>query len=155
MRSLFLTLSRFCICAWVGAAALFVVTAVAEATSPEFSSEMKRSLALLRFPFYYAFGFALVSAALLAGLLSGRHWAAGGVRRWFYRALLALALGGMIFDYLAVYQPMEKMLAASETARPAEFERYHRASMYVNAGHVGLCLLAALVICWPGTKRLQ
>ena len=155
MRSLFLTISRFCLTAWVGAAVLFVVTAVAETMSPEFTSETKSTLAILRFPFYYAAGFGLVSAALISGLLFGSHWSVGGFRRWIYRFLLVLALGLMLVDYLAVYQPLERMLSASEEARPAEFETYHRASMYVNAGHVGLCVFASLLICWPGQRRLD
>lgn len=155
MRGIFLTISRFCLAAWVGAAALFVVTAVAETTSPSFTSETKTSLALLRFPFYYAAGFSLVSAALISGVLFGSHWTVGGFRRWMYRFMLVIALGVMLVDYLAVYQPMERILAASAEGRPAEFEKFHRASMYVNAGHVGLCLLASLLICWPGQRQID
>lgn len=153
MRSLFLTVSRIVVAGWVGAASLFVVTAVQESTSQDFSSEMKSALALLRFPSYYLFGFTLILAALISGFLVGKHAAVGRRRRWLYRVLLVLVLILMIVDYLAVYQPLENMLAEAEEARPANFQSYHLASQYLNAAHVGLSFLAAVLICWPGSKR--
>ena len=60
MKSVCLTISRLALAAWVGAASLFVVTAIQEARSTEFDSITKNALAALRFPAYYAFGFALV-----------------------------------------------------------------------------------------------
>ena len=54
---------------WVGAATLFVVTSVAEQRFDGFSSAMKNQLALIRFPKYYATGFAAVGLACMAGAL--------------------------------------------------------------------------------------
>ena len=57
-----LAVARLASAAWVGAAMLFVITAVREVRHPGFDSSTKDTLALLRFPAYYAFGFVVVPA---------------------------------------------------------------------------------------------
>ena len=61
-----LAVARLASAAWVGAAVLFVIIAVREVRHPGFDSAAKDTLALLRFPAYYASGFLVVSVALAA-----------------------------------------------------------------------------------------
>ncbi len=140
-----LGLARFCLAGWVGAAALFVVVGVREVRLPELDSLGRAALALARFPMFYAFGFSLCGAscgALLVANLGCRHRA--------LRASLLLACVGllvMLADYLLVYRPLVAMLQTPESARPAAFVTYHRASMYVNAVGWTFNLVAALLAC--------
>ncbi len=152
MRSLFLTISRFAAAAWVGAAALFLYATLLEVRSPALDSADKSILAVLRFPAYYQFGFGLVLAALLAGLIARRHVAVRPWRMRLYLGLLTLALVVMLCDYFFIYQPLERMTADVTQARPASFHTYHRASEWINTAHVSLCLLAALLIGWPSSS---
>jgi glucan phosphoethanolaminetransferase (alkaline phosphatase superfamily) len=144
-----LTVARFASAAWVGAAVLFVITAVREVRHPLFDSATKDTLALLRFSAYYAFGFVLVSVALGATILAlfGRP-----KRRRIVAAawLLVLTLVLMAADFVAIYLPIVGMITPVGRARLAEFEGYHRASMIINASDVALCAIAALLLCWPG-----
>lgn len=149
MRSAFLTLSRFAVSAWVGAACLFVVTSVQEQISPRIDSATRGYLALLRFPTYYQFGFALVAAAGLFGVAAWGHAAVRGWRMKLSLGLLVLALAGMTVDYVLIYRPLAEMTRNEVEARPAAFHSYHRASMWANTTTVSLCLLAALLINWP------
>ena len=133
---------------------MFVVTAIQEAASPEFDSVTKSALATLRFPAYYGFGFSLVVVSLLTGLIAVRHRAGG---RWRARLFLVIVLGAlvtMVVDYVWIYQPLAAMIAEPNLARPASFKTYHTASKYINTGHLGLSLIAALLICWPASKKL-
>jgi hypothetical protein len=144
-----LTVARFAAAAWVGAALLFVVTAVREVRNPGFDSATKDALALMRFPAYYVFGFTLVTLALVAGLGSYCLRPRGGRRICVAAGLLAMALIVMGIDFVSVYRPMAEMITPPGWAHPAEFRTYHRASVWLNVGHVGLCALAALFLCWP------
>ena len=148
MKNFSLAVSRFAICAWVGAATLFVITAIGEVTSPDFTSVTKNALALLRFPTYYTFGFVSVSVALVSGVIASRGKSAGRRRLKACVAILVVVLLVMIADYFAVYRPLAVMIATPD-ARPASFQIYHKASMYINAVHVGLSGLAAFLVCWP------
>ena len=67
--------------------------------------------------------------------------------------LLILALITMLVDYVFVYLPLVEMITPPERAKPAGFSSYHNASKYINAFDVGLCLIAALLLCLP--KRLE
>jgi hypothetical protein len=55
----------------------------------------------------------------------------------------------MGIDFVTVYRPMAAMITPPGRAHPAEFRTYHRASVWLNVGQVGLCALAALFLCWP------
>jgi hypothetical protein len=153
MTSFCLTLSRYSLTAWVGAAILFVVTAVQEATSGRFDSPTLSDLALVRFPAYYLFGFVLVALALFFGCLARNHAAVGRRRMRICLILVALALVMMLADYFWIYTPMRDMLAVPTDARPARFVDLHQASKYVNSVQIGMCLLAAAMLNWPGTSR--
>jgi hypothetical protein len=151
-----LTVARFASAAWVGAAALFVITAVREVRHPLFDTATKDTLALLRFTAYYAFGFALVAAALVGAILAllGRE---RRQRRRIVAAawLLGLALVLMVADFIAIYLPIVGMITPAGRARLAEFEGYHRASMVINTCDVALCVVAALLLCWPGLNEMN
>ena len=147
-----LATARLTLTAWVGAAVLFVVIGVQTATSKDDNlnkSKVKDSLVLVRFPTYYAFGFTLVTISGIA-LLAGRN-RLGLCGRRFRIAILLLAAGlaVMAADYIWIYSPLEKMITPPGSTRPARFVALHNASMYINATHIGLFLLAAIVICWP------
>jgi len=160
-----LTVSRLAAAAWVGAAALFVVTAVREVTCPDFDSPTKDALVLLRFPAYYTFGFSLVAIALVGSIASvagvARRTESSGSqdlkreRRRLQTAsgLLACALLVMGIDFATVYGPLAEMITPPGRARLAEFRTYHRASVWLNMADVGLCALAAALLCWPSSDR--
>jgi hypothetical protein len=148
-----LTIARLASAAWVGAAVLFVITAVREVRHPGFDTATKDTLALLRFSAYYACGFVLVVAALAGTALAlvGRQ---KGQRRGVVAAacLLGLVLGLMVADFVAIYLPIVGMITPVGRARSSEFAGYHRASIVINVCDVALCGLAALLLCWqsPG-----
>jgi hypothetical protein len=152
MRKACLLLARFCLSAWVGAATLFVVNGIQQVRVREFDSAVKDRLALARFPAYYLFGFALVglSLACLAALWRSSVPARG--RLVLATLLVATSLGIMACDYVLVYKPLERMVTSPRGAKPAEFVALHQRSKQVNSLHVGLCLLAAGVVCWPESR---
>jgi hypothetical protein len=77
----------------------------------------------------------------------------GGRRRtWIASGLLALVLLLMAADFVTVYSPMAEMITPPGRAHVAEFRSYHRLSMWLNVGHVGLCAIAAVLLCWPGDR---
>jgi len=140
-------LSRFAISAWVGAACLFVLTTLREVHSPKLDSVTKAELVTLRFPVYYGFSFGLLAMALIMALC----WSpiVSGLRRWTTLGLLSLILVVTAVDYIWIYKPLEKMTAATDEARPAEFVVLHQASRWINTGQVSASALAALIVCWP------
>jgi len=161
-----LTIARLSATAWLGAATLFVVTALREVKHPGFDLTTKDALALLRFPAYYAFGFTLVILALFGAFVESRGRPSSGdnetavpsaskdTRR--IRAaswLLALVFLMMLADFATVYRPMVDMITPPGRAHPAEFLSYHRVSIWLNVGDVGLCAVAAVLLCWPDCRR--
>lgn len=151
VRYLPLMFARLLLAAWVGAAVLFVVTGVREVTTKNpflNNSPVKDSLVVVRFPAYYAAGFAAVGGAILGTLLC-----AGGVlprwRKWAVVGLLVVAMGAMVADYFWVYQPLLEMVTPPGKSKPASFVDLHEASKRINTVDVGLCLLAAMIISWP------
>lgn len=148
MQSLCLTLARFCLSAWVGAAGLFVVTSIHEQRSPRLDSSTKDVLALLRFPDYYLFGFALVATGLGCALAARNHPALGRRRAWLAVALIAAALLVMLGDYLFVYRPLAASISPPGAPRTPRFETLHAVSEFINHAHVSLCLAAAILLSW-------
>ena len=146
-----LAVARLASAAWVGAVTLFVITAVREVRHPAFDSATKDTLALLRFPAYYAFGFVVIAAALAGSVfaLMGRK---KGQRRRIVAAcwLLGLVLVLMVLDFVAIYLPIVGMITPVGRAHLAEFAGYHRASIAINVCDVALCGIAAALLCWPG-----
>lgn len=148
MQRLCLSLARFALSAWIGAAALFVVTSISEQRSTAFGSDVKNILAALRFPAYYWFGFSLVGVGLLGGVIGvDRH---RQCRRWWVivgSLLLALVL--MVVDYVAIYSPLFAIVTDPSGVRDAWFLELHRWSEQINTLDVSLCLIAAIAVCWP------
>ena len=143
VRRFFLSVSRFALSAWVGAAILFVVNQVLLVSADAFESVHRDHMALLRFPPYYLFGAVMVGSAfvsLLAAPPFRGRWAAVG--------LVVLSIIGMIVDYLFVYLPLARMITPPGQPRTAQFMELHHQSEVINTVHVGLCLLAALIVCY-------
>ena len=155
MSRVCLLLARFALSAWVGAAALFVVNGVREVTSTDFDSMTRDRLVALRFPAYYEFGFALVGVALVCLLLTLGARLIPRLRQIAAVVLVGLALAVMTYDFKTVYQPLEKMITPPGQARPMEFTRLHERSKAINSLHVGLSLVAALLVCWPASVEAR
>lgn len=141
-----LLLARFLLSAWFGAASLFVIIGVREVRFPGFDPAMLDQLVLLRFPAYYACGFALLGCAalnlvllLIQGLRKPATYAA--------TILTAMALGLMAYDYPCVYSPLARMITPPGQPRPAEFQAIHKWSKTVNAAQLGCVLIAAITLC--------
>lgn len=145
-----LAVARLASAAWVGAAMLFVITAVREVRHPGFDSSTKDTLALLRFPAYYAFGFVFVAAALAGSVIALIRRKKGERRRIVAASwLLGLVLVLMVVDFVTVYLPIVGMITPVGRAHPGEFAGYHRASIAINVCDVALCGIAAALLCWP------
>lgn len=151
MQPVLLTITRFSLCAWVGAATLYVAVGIREVKNLEDPVTVDELVAL-RFPAYYAFGFGLVAIALVAAFLL-RGDLLGRRRRQLVLALAAAALAMMIVDYLLIYQPLLDMIVPAGREKTAAFTSYHNASKYVNLADVGLCLIAAFVACLPRRRE--
>ena len=145
------TVLRLSLCAWVGAATLFVVTGVREVTMTDFDAATKNMLAATRFPAYYAFGFTLivVSAISAFGLILTSKEARR--RKNVVLALAVFSLIVMWLDHQFIYQPLEIMMLEPEGRLDPEFFTYHQWSKYINCVSVGACLIASLVSACPVT----
>ena len=143
------TVLRFSLCAWVGAATLFVVTGVREVTMTDFDATTKNVLAATRFPAYYAFGFTLVTVSAMTafGLLLASQ--DGRRRKIVVLALAVFSLIVMWLDHRFIYQPLEIMMLEPEGRLDPEFFKYHQWSKYVNCVSVGACLIASFVAAIP------
>lgn len=141
-----LSMQRFLLPLWVGAAVLFVLTSVAEQRSAWFEPGVKNQLALIRFPYYYAFGLGAMVTALACG--GGRLSARRRCRSTLIVfTLLAVVTTLMIVDYLFVYRPLAALMLEPFRERGSDFTIYHQASKYINAIEILLCTVAALVVC--------
>lgn len=152
-------IARLAITAWVGAAVLFVIVGVREVTlsgqvlpGGGFDSATRDALVLLRFPAYYATGFALLGAGLLATACAGSASGSSRTARLATLGLLTVALMMMIADYVWIYQPLVEMVTPPGTTRTNDFEKYHNASKYINVADVTLCGVAAALLCWPAAS---
>ena len=121
---------------------MFIVMVIRETSFKEFDTTTKNSLALLQFPPYYAFGFTLLIAALVFGAVGQKGSSVGMRLRLFVSGLFAGALLLMVVDFVWVYGPLVEMLRTTEAARPANFQTYHKASMYINTVIVGICYVS-------------
>ncbi len=146
---------RFCLCGWIGAASLFVVTGIREVTSPLFEPLVKNQLAALRFPAYYAFGFALVGISFVVALLLNSEPAGGTRRLKVIRILVGLVLCAMIADYVAIFQPLYELMDDPTARETPAFQSYHWWSMIVNFASVATCLAAALISTWSSRPKAE
>lgn len=145
-----LLIARFASAAWVGAAVLFVINGVQQATSGQFESMTTDQLVVLRFPAYYVMGFSLVGAAWVGAAICGEQLSFR--RRGAVLGLFGLALGVMLFDYLVVYLPLAEMITPPGKPRPQGFQTLHQGSKIMNSVDVGLVLLGALLVSWPSRR---
>lgn len=138
---------RFCLCAWLGAASLFVVAGVLEVMSPEIDQPTKNLLVTLRFPPYYLFGFSLVGIGTLSSILlrCSKQNAACHRRLTIVAVFGVLTLLIMTYDYLQIYLPLEAMMLRKDGVFPSEFHGLHEWSKNINAVSATTCLVAALL----------
>ena len=143
------TVLRFSLCAWVGAATLFVVTGVREVTMTDFDAATKNVLAATRFPAYYAFGFTLIAVYGISAL--GLILLNQEVRRRkiILLTLSVFALVVMYVDHRFIYLPLEKMMLEPEGRLDPDFFTYHQWSKYINCVSVGACLVASFISVCP------
>ncbi|MBX3436726.1 MAG: hypothetical protein KF861_04485 [Planctomycetaceae bacterium] len=148
-----LSLARFALSAWVGAAILFVIDGVRLVTSDAFDSTGRDNIALIRFPLYYAMGAVCLTIAV-GSLAAARGVVGMSGRRWTAILLLTLiAACVMLGDYVWVYLPLSRMITPPGATRPESFQTLHQASEAVNTIHIGLCLLAVGLCNWPLSLR--
>lgn len=139
---------RFLLAAWVGAAALFVITSVAEQTTASFESVTRDQLAVVRFPLYYRFGFASVIAAFGSSVVAFLTANGTDRRKWLVVAVI-VGISGllMLADFRMIYQPLEDLITPPGQARTPDFITLHTQSRWANQVHVGLIMFAAIVSC--------
>ncbi|MEZ6059769.1 MAG: hypothetical protein R3C19_05355 [Planctomycetaceae bacterium] len=145
---------RIILAAWIGAAVLYVMTSVAEQTSPNINSTTRDQLATIRFPYYYDFGFAVhIAAAMACG--AAILVSTAGVRRRVILILAFLVLSGVLFcaDYFFVYRPLQALIVPPGQARTQEFMRLHNLSRLANEAHLSAALAATLIAAWPVSRR--
>ena len=148
MQRFFLMIARFALSAWIGAAALFVCTSISEQIAPTFDSDMKNTLAAIRFPWYYGFGFGLVGIGFIGSVIGVRR--AEQRHRWAVVVTsLVLALTLMAVDYVLIYTPLHEIVTSPTAVRDARFVELHRWSERINSIDILLCMIAALAVCWP------
>ena len=144
-----LFLARFCITAWIGAAALFVIVGITEVTQSGFDSTTKDRLVSVRFPAFYACGATLVSAGWLGAFAARDPISFPSNRRIVTLAILAIVLVTMLADYFWIYQALLKMVTPPGQAKPSSFRDYHEASKWINLAGLVLCLVASVLVNWP------
>lgn len=145
-----LTSLRFVLAAWIGAAVLYVLTSVAEQTSPAFDSLIRDQLATIRFPLYYRFGFGI---HIIGGLLAAVVWRAApsDSRRRFLIVFLLVCLSALLvsLDYRLIYQPLEDLVTPPGQVRSQDFIRLHTWSRYANEVHLSVMAVAAVLSAMP------
>jgi hypothetical protein len=147
-----LALLRFSLCAWVGAATLFVITGIREVTSLEFEPAMKNHLAAIRFPAYYFVGFLLVGIAVLSAVALRRR--IGSRRRGTIIVVLLISvLLLMVGDWFLVFNPLLELMELPDAREKPEFTTYHNWSKYLNFASIALCLVTAVLALCESSLR--
>lgn len=141
MQRVCLAFLQFCLSAWAGIAIFFVTVVVGLRQSDLFAPEVKFNHPKVLFPLYYSFEFALLGTALVCMLAGLGNPRLGRVRRLVLFGLVAAAVATAVADYAFVYQPLVAMMMSQSL--PAGFDTLHRASRWLNAGILGLTLVAA------------
>jgi hypothetical protein len=141
-------LIRWLLAAWVGGAALFVITSIAEQRSPDFSSLIRDQLATIRFPLYYLFALMTLLPGALLLLLSLLSRAVRQRKLMLLAAALVTAsVAVAAVDYITVYLPLQQLITPPGQARNLSFIELHNRSRHINEVHVGLALAASLIVC--------
>jgi len=153
-HALFLMIARLFLVAWIGGAALFVITSVAEQRSAEFDSATKDRLATVRFPLYYQFGAICLGTSIVATGIAAVSGKRENCKRLIAGLTLCLVSAGIAaYDYVNVYLPLQKAITPPGQVRGPEFITLHERSALVNEIHISLALLAALIICLPNRTQ--
>lgn len=155
LNALFLTTARLFLVAWIGGAALFVITSIAEQRTPEFDSTDKDRLATIRFPLYYLFGAICLSTAITTTGLAIATTPRGSQKKLiagFSLCVLSAAIAG--YDYVAVYSPLQRAITPPGQVRGPDFLSLHERSRFINEIHLSLALIAAILICLPSRQSL-
>jgi hypothetical protein len=143
-------LVRLALGCWVGGAVLFVITSVAEQTSPLFDSRTRDQLATIRFPYYYLYCWICLGTALAASVLGTICSSQCLRRRMTTVAVLTLiSFGIAVADYHWVYQPLQALIIPPGEAKSQQFITLHNRSRHINELHLTLALVAAIIICLP------
>ena len=151
LNGLLLTIARLFLVAWIGGAALFVITSIAEQSSPEFDSMTKDRLATIRFPLYYLYGTICMGTAIAATGLAIATTPRGYRKKLtaaFLLCVISAAVAG--YDYVAVYSPLQQAITPPGQVRGPDFIELHTRSRSINEIHLTLALLAAALVCLPG-----
>ena len=149
-HALFLTTARLFLVAWIGGAALFVITSIAEQRRPEFDSATKDRLATARFPLYYQFGTYCLGTSIVATAIATVTAKRENRKRLIAALTLCIVSAGIAaYDYQEVYLPLQKAITPPGQVRGPDFITLHERSATVNEIHISLALLAAILICMP------
>ena len=154
LNAVFLTLARLFLIAWIGGAALFVITSIAEQRTPEFDSITKDRLATIRFPLYYLYGAICLTVATAAtgfAVATTQKGFRGKLIAGFLLCVLSSAVAG--YDYVAIYSPLQKAISPPGQVRGPEFTGLHKQSEFINEIHVTIALLAAVLISMPAVSN--
>ena len=155
MTRLLWILLRFSLCAWIGAATLFVATGIQEVTSDLFDPITKNQLAALRFPAYYRFGFALVGTGAVAALLLSMQRSDSQKRLRIVLVLCLTTLAIMLVDYVWIYSPLADLMSRSDARSLPEFAKYHTWSKWINVASLSTCLVAATLTLVDGNNSTE
>ena len=101
---------------------------------------------MIRFPKYYAMGFAIVLTSMVCSVvrfLSGARTKTDNA----VLILLTIASATMLIDYVFIYTPLHGIMVDLERPRDADFQWYHQASKYINSVGILLALIAAILVC--------
>jgi hypothetical protein len=139
-----LSVLRFSLCAWVGAATLFVITGIREVTAMRFEPATKNHLAAVRFPAYYFVGFLLVGIAVLCAVALRSRFDSR-TRGTTIVVLLTVVVLLMVGDWFFVFNPLLDLMDLPGARDKPEFTSYHKWSKYLNFASIGLCLVTAVL----------
>lgn len=153
LNACFLTTARLFLVSWIGGAALFVITSIAEQRTPEFDSIDKDRLATIRFPLYYLYGAICLSTGTAATGLAIATTPRGN-RKKLIAGFTLCVLSAVVasYDYVAVYSPLQKAITPPGQVRGPEFLSLHQQSEFINEVHVLLAAIAAILICMPARQ---
>ena len=136
--------------AWIGGAALFVITSIAEQRRPEFDSATKDRLATARFPLYYQFGTYCLGTSIVATAIATATAKSENRKKLIAALTLCIVSAGITaYDYKEVYLPLQKAITPPGQVRGPDFITLHERSATLNEIHISLALLAAILICIP------
>ncbi len=150
MQRVCLAFLRYCLSAWGGIAAFFVMVVIDLRQSALFEDTTKFNHPKVLFPLYYSFEFSLLAMALLCAFAGLYNKNIGKRTRYTLFALLVLALALAIWDYGIIYQDLIQMMA--HPPLPPNFNALHHRSRWINGGIMALTMLAAWLALLSGNS---